>query len=82
MNKFWMIVNISNIFFVPGGVKIPQSQTPRFMHSTRERADTELLRLQERFPRAEFVLLESIATAQRKTIYVVEPIETDDGIPF
>lgn len=81
-DKFWMVVNVSDSFDAVGGEKIPQSQAPRFLHPSSASAEKELLRLQQKNPFAEFVMMEAVAIAKPRveTVYVVEPLT--EGVPF
>ena len=81
-DRFWMVIHIDGaVDQIGGGQKIPEKQAPKFMHADRERAEKELLRLSEKYPFSEFVLLESVAKVRQtmKRIFTVEPI---DEIPF
>lgn len=81
-DKFWMVVNVADSVEARGGEKIPQIQSPRFLHPSADSAAKELLRLQQKSPFAEFVMLEAVAVAKPRTetVYVVEPLP--DEVPF
>lgn len=79
MDKFWMIVDVSQTEPNYNGKRLPISKRPGFIHCEEEAAEGELLRLQQKYPYGEFVLLEAVAEAKPKTIYAVQRI---DGIPF
>jgi hypothetical protein len=80
-DKFWMIAEVSQAETSYDGEMIPRDNAPRFMHPELEQAETQLLKLQKRHPHKEFVLMEAIARAKEKYVFVVEPITTDE-IPF
>jgi hypothetical protein len=82
-DKFWMIVEVSDVEDSPYGERVPKEKAPTFLHPSREQAETELLRLQQkgRLQGCEFVLMEAIAKAELRQVYVVEPI-MQDQIPF
>lgn len=80
--EVWMIADIRRLEEAPrGGSKLPDNRAPKFVHTDRETAEKELLRLQQRYPDGEFVLLEAVAWARPvvKTNYCVEPISR---VPF
>ena len=81
-DKFWMIADVSELAYKDYGrrVNIPANKAPKRIQPDLETAENELLRLQKRHPDGEFVLLEAVAVARQKQVYVVEPLT--DGIPF
>lgn len=90
-DKFWMITNVADAYDGYRGEYIPEKQAPRFLHPDRGQAESELLRLQQRHPHSEFVLLEAVAKAVPKTMLIIEPItaflaieniDPDPEIPF
>lgn len=82
-DKFWMIVEVSDVIDAYGGERIPKEKAPTFLHPNREQAERELLRLQQKgkFNGLEFVLMEAIAKVELRQVYVVEAIQ-EDQIPF
>ena len=75
-----MIVNIEQATQTSfNGFRVLEGRYPKYIHYCRANAEKELLRLQSTYPNGEFVLLESVATAVKKMVFTVEPIEE---IPF
>lgn len=80
--KFWMIVDFGQSQPVsatwPGHcddyIFPASSGRPRYLHMDRERAEGELLRLQERHPGGEFVLLEAVKWAERREMQGVSAL--------
>jgi hypothetical protein len=92
-NKFWMITDVSQLQCQDFGriVSIPTHRAPKRLQPDRETAEKELLRLQDRHPDSEFVLLEAVAVAKPKTMLIIKPItsfmaidniDSDPEIPF
>lgn len=83
MDAFWMVVDISQSEPVNNGERLPILKAPRFMHPEQDRAEKELLRLQQRYPDSEFVLLEAVAFAKVDMVPKISIQPTiRDGIPF
>lgn len=70
--KFWMIVNVNNAYDCCHGEIIPKDQAPRILIPDKEYAEAQLLRLSEKYPFTEFILLEAISLAK-------EQVHTIDG---
>jgi hypothetical protein len=70
--KFWSIVNLSQPG-APFGLRM-------VMFDSRNSAVDEMLRLQKRFPRNEFCVMESVAAAREVAagVFIEDPI-TDNG---
>lgn len=90
-DKFWMIADVAQAETAFRGEFLDKQKAPRFMHPTREQAETELLRLQKKHPFSEFILLEAVARATEKTMLIIDPItafltvehiDSDPDIPF
>lgn len=62
--KFWMIVNIAQHFDGFNHGTLQERCRPKWMHFHKEWAEKELLRLKDKYPHGEFILLESIATTR------------------
>jgi len=64
-DKFWLIVNLRNVDVrcAPSSSVIPERDRPTRIIPTRDLAESELLRLQEKYQDQEFVLFESTAHA-------------------
>lgn len=87
--RYWIIVNLDGgegVSPTSWDAIIAERHRPKYMHGTRESAETELLRLKQASPLDEFVLFESVAYAKRVgnlfampgvTAFVVEPIPTE-----
>ena len=74
---FWMIVKLYDGFW-PLGNKLEFKDQPKYMHTDKDPAEIELLRLKKRYPSHDFYLLETIATAEQiadTDVYKVEPME-------
>lgn len=88
--KFWMIVSLVSIsstreseFDSHGDdYRISKSTAPTYIHTNRDRAEAELLRLSASTTEGPFVLLESVANVTqavavrtiKETVFKVEPI--------
>jgi len=78
--KQWVIINLSRTL----NSRIPEGSRPTYLHDDKDKAESELLRLQARNPAHYFTLFESVATARPVTVtaYHLEPVMEDDDIPF
>lgn len=77
VDKFWMIAEVSQSETCFVGEVLPRHRAPRVMQCGKDIAETELLRLKEKDPHGEFVLLEAVATAEEipRGVFAVTPIE-------
>lgn len=87
VEPFWMIVNIADAVptdAMETSYRLPGMSGPRFMHTSRHHAESELLRLSKTYG-CTFVMLEAVArVAQRKLlvgkweeIHLVKPIKRE-----
>lgn len=63
--KFWMIVNITQVWYLPCNMdddfELPdRCKKPRYCYTIRKKAEQELFRLRTKQPYDEFVLLEAV----------------------
>lgn len=75
--KFYMIVNIYQAYDAVigyGDMRLQPKCKPSVIYWERGTAETEMLRLQEKNPEGEFVLLESVAVCK------VDPLYSSDGV--
>lgn len=64
----WIIVNLSFCDEGRYNYRIPNLARPSYIHTDKESAEQELLRLKNLKPRCDFVLFAAIATARRNTV--------------
>ena len=79
--QFWMIIYIAQTEDFKSGERVAANKAPRFMHTEKERAEKELLRLADKYSGSEFVLLESVARVVSRVERVCK-IVAIDGVPF
>jgi hypothetical protein len=70
--KYWLIVNIlgADEAGLSDDLMLREIKRPKYIHSNKELAEEELLRLEKHFS-GEFVLFEAVATAETVTPFVV-----------
>lgn len=69
MDKIWIIANADIYENEVGDSHL--TKPPRFVHERREAAETELLRLKNANPDADFIMFEAMAFAERDQYGVV-----------
>lgn len=95
VDKFWMVVDVSETREYLNDEYIPREKAPRFLHTSEGSAERECLRLASKYPGGRFVILEAMSFARKvQTTWSgltkrdpvesvrLEDIPADDGIPF
>lgn len=89
VNRFWMVVDISETVKPFHNELIPSYKAPRFMHTTQGSAEQECLRLASKYPSGQFVILGAVGFARREqaswpglTKRVAESVRIDDSFDF
>jgi hypothetical protein len=62
--KRWLILRTDSLMDYAGGEQIPAEHRPTFVHSSREAAESELLRLEAKFG-CDFAIFEAVAYARQ-----------------
>ena len=74
MDKFWMIVDVSKrdegFTYGPYDFILRPMARPRYCHSDKDSAESELLRLQQIYHECRFVLLEAVAECRESDVTV------------
>lgn len=61
MDKFWMVVNMSDAVDSETGSELPAEYAPKKLYDYKEDAESEMISLQEKRPFDCFVLMEAAA---------------------